>query len=69
VVAERAKQVTAEELDLAEVAAAVRSVVSQQHGLAVRDVRVIGPGELPRTSSGKIRRSTCREYYVAGTFG
>lgn len=69
VVAERAKQVTAEELDLAEVAAAVRSVVSQRHGLAIRDVLVIGPGELPRTSSGKIRRSACREHYVEGIFG
>ncbi|GAB3490961.1 fatty acyl-AMP ligase [Amycolatopsis cihanbeyliensis] len=69
VVAERARQVTAEELDPAEVAAAVSSAVSSEHGLAVRDVVLIGPGELPRTSSGKVRRAACRTRYTEGTFG
>jgi acyl-CoA synthetase (AMP-forming)/AMP-acid ligase II len=68
IIAERAKQVSAEDLDRVEVAAAVRSVVSQQHGLALRDVLMIGPGEIPRTSSGKIQRSTCRVNYLAGAF-
>ncbi|WP_158881678.1 fatty acyl-AMP ligase [Amycolatopsis anabasis] len=67
VVAERAKQVDGG-LDRAEVAAAVRSIVSRQHGLSLRDVLMIGPGELPRTSSGKIQRSACRVRYLEGAF-
>ncbi|MFD9894681.1 fatty acyl-AMP ligase [Amycolatopsis sp. NPDC059027] len=68
VVAERAKQVSAEELDHDEAAAAIRAVVSQRHGLSLRDVLIIGPGELPRTSSGKIQRSACRTRYTEQSF-
>jgi acyl-CoA synthetase (AMP-forming)/AMP-acid ligase II len=64
VVAERARRFTAEELDVAEVAEAVRGAVSRRHGLALRDVVLIGPGELPRTSSGKVQRSACRIRYT-----
>ncbi|KAA5827130.1 fatty acyl-AMP ligase [Saccharopolyspora hirsuta] len=66
VVAERARQVPPAELDRAEVAAAVREAVAAEHGLAVRDVVLIEPGELPRTSSGKVRRTTCRAAYLDG---
>ncbi|OLR93353.1 fatty acyl-AMP ligase [Actinokineospora bangkokensis] len=69
VVAERAKHVSAEELDIAEVAAAVKSAVSGEHALAVHEVIVLGPGEVPRTSSGKIQRSACRARYAEGTLG
>ncbi|WP_216207225.1 fatty acyl-AMP ligase [Amycolatopsis aidingensis] len=68
VVAERARRVSAEDLDLDEVTAAVRSAVSAEHGLAVWDVVLIEPGELPRTSSGKVRRAACRTRYTEGTF-
>ncbi|WP_158887514.1 hypothetical protein [Amycolatopsis anabasis] len=37
--------------------------------LAVRDVVLIGPGELPRTSSGKVRRASCRTRYAEDAFG
>jgi acyl-CoA synthetase (AMP-forming)/AMP-acid ligase II len=43
--------------------------VSGEHGLAVRDVVLLGQNELPRTSSGKVRRAECRARYVAGAFG
>lgn len=69
VVAERSRQAAEEGVDTAEVATAVRSAVSAAHGLAVRDVVLIGPGELPRTSSGKVRRAACRTRYTEGTFG
>ncbi|ONI76114.1 hypothetical protein ALI144C_36095 [Actinosynnema sp. ALI-1.44] len=64
VVAERARQLTAEQVDTTAVAAAVRSAVSSEHGLAVRSVVLIEPGELPRTSSGKVRRAECRARYA-----
>ena len=68
VVAERSRHAT-DDLAVAEVAAAVRAAVSGEHGLAVRDVVLLGQNELPRTSSGKVRRAECRARYVAGAFG
>jgi acyl-CoA synthetase (AMP-forming)/AMP-acid ligase II len=44
----------------------VRASVSAEHGLRLHDVVVVAPGEVPRTSSGKISRALCREYYLAG---
>lgn len=63
VLAERARDAHAE-LD-PEVAAAVRSAVSAAHGIAVHDLVLLEPGEVPRTSSGKISRSACRAFYLA----
>ncbi|WP_156753674.1 fatty acyl-AMP ligase [Actinokineospora pegani] len=67
VVAERAKQVSADELDHEAVSTAVKSAVSGAHALAVHEVMILGPGEVPRTSSGKIQRSACRTRYAEGT--
>jgi acyl-CoA synthetase (AMP-forming)/AMP-acid ligase II len=64
VLAERARD--AADPDLTEVAAAIRAAVSYRHGLALHDVRLVEPDSLPRTSSGKIARSTCRADYLAG---
>ena len=63
VLAERAKDADPA-LD-AEVTATVRSAVSTEHGLGVHDLVLLGPGEVPRTSSGKISRSACRARYLA----
>lgn len=48
----------------AEVIAAVRSAVSAAHGIAVHELVLLGPGEVPRTSSGKISRSASRTRYL-----
>ncbi|WP_018654581.1 fatty acyl-AMP ligase [Actinomadura flavalba] len=66
VVAERNRRVPVRLLDRAEVAAAVRAAVQRDHGLAVRDFLLIEPGALPRTSSGKLSRTACRDAYRAG---
>jgi fatty acid CoA ligase FadD32 len=68
VVAERSRQAEAREVDTAEVTRAVRAAVSAHHGAPLRDFLLVGPGDLPRTSSGKIARSACRERYMAGSF-
>jgi fatty acid CoA ligase FadD32 len=68
VVAERSRHAEAREVDLAEVTRAVRAAVSAHHGAPLRDFLLVGPGDLPRTSSGKIARSACRERYLAGSF-
>jgi fatty-acyl-CoA synthase len=37
--------------------------------LAIGDVTLVGTGELPKTTSGKLQRSKTREQYLAGTLG
>ncbi|MEU8636114.1 fatty acyl-AMP ligase [Amycolatopsis sp. NPDC048633] len=52
---------------VAEVVAALRAAVSAGHGLRLHDVVVLAPGEVPRTSSGKISRAHCRASYLDGS--
>lgn len=63
-VLERAKDTDA---DIAAATAALRAAVSAGHGLRLHDVVFLAPGEVPRTSSGKISRARCRESYLDGT--
>lgn len=63
VVLERAKYT---EADIAAATAALRAAVSAGHGLRLHDVVFLAPGEVPRTSSGKISRARCRVSYVDG---
>jgi acyl-CoA synthetase (AMP-forming)/AMP-acid ligase II len=42
--------------------------VTHEHGLRLIDLVVVRAGSLPRTSSGKIRRSRAREIYLANGF-
>ncbi|WP_194905548.1 non-ribosomal peptide synthetase [Catenulispora rubra] len=53
-------------LPLAEIAAAVRTAVLGEQGVAVSRVVLLGKGGLPKTSSGKVRRSECRRALAAG---
>ena len=53
-------------LDVAEVAAAVREAVVRNHGLHVASVALLRPGKIPKTSSGKVRRRTCRSLLMNG---
>ncbi len=64
IVLERAKDSSA---DVAELTAALRAAVSAGHGLGLHDVVVLRPGEVPRTSSGKISRARCRKSYLDGS--
>ncbi|GHF00424.1 fatty-acid--CoA ligase [Amycolatopsis deserti] len=64
VVLERARDA---EADFDEVAAWLRAEVSAVHGLRLRDVVFTEPGEVPRTSSGKISRVLTRQRYLDGS--
>ncbi|WP_410626637.1 fatty acyl-AMP ligase [Amycolatopsis sp. cmx-8-4] len=44
----------------------LRAAVSAEHGLRLHDIVVLSPGEVPRTSSGKISRALCRTSYLDG---
>lgn len=47
-------------LDLEEVIGDIRQAVTENHDLHIHAVLLLKPGSIPRTSSGKIRRSACR---------
>jgi long chain fatty acid CoA FadD26 len=46
----------------------VTSAISTTHRLRVADIVFVGPGSIPITTSGKIRRSTCVERYRLNEF-
>jgi len=50
--------------DLATVRNDVEARIRQTIGLAANDVVLVQPGSLPKTSSGKLQRSLCRERYL-----
>nr|WP_246076606.1 fatty acyl-AMP ligase [Amycolatopsis cihanbeyliensis] len=68
VLAERSSWVIECELDAEEVTGAIRRSVAREHGLPLHDVLLLGPDEVPRTTSGKVARAACRERYLAGGF-
>lgn len=45
----------------------IRSTIGEAHGLSVRDVVLVHPGTIPKTSSGKIQRHASRAAYLGGT--
>jgi fatty acid CoA ligase FadD32 len=53
------------EPDHAEVAKAVRRAISAAHDVKLRDFRLVSPGGVLRTSSGKIARAATRDRYTA----
>jgi fatty-acyl-CoA synthase len=46
---------------------AIRTRVSEELALTIRDVMILPPGLLPKTSSGKVQRIRTRELYLDGT--
>lgn len=52
--------------DPEQVTDAVRAAVLREHDVVAGRIVLIGPGELPKTSSGKVRRTTIRAHVVEG---
>jgi fatty acid CoA ligase FadD28 len=46
----------------------VTSAISNTHGVTVADLVLVGPGSIPITTSGKIRRSSCVDMYRQNQF-
>ena len=46
----------------------VTSEISKSHGVRVADLVLVPPGSIPITTSGKIRRSSCLEFYQQDEF-
>ena len=49
-----------------EIVEAVRTAIADRHEVQVADVRLLAPGALPKTTSGKVRRGAARGAYLAG---
>src|SRR5262249_34899368 len=54
-------------IDQATIAAAIRGRVLTEHGVRVESVVLLGAGQIPKTSSGKIQRFACRAAFRSGT--
>ena len=52
--------------DLAAAIRAIRHAVAEEYDLPVHAVVLIQSGSIPRTSSGKIRRQSCRQDFLGG---
>lgn len=66
VVAEVSRHARDEDWTHDEVKRAVRTALSQRHSVAVLDVVMVVPNDVPRTSSGKIARAATRQRYLDG---
>jgi acyl-CoA synthetase (AMP-forming)/AMP-acid ligase II len=55
-------------LDASAVCSAVREAVLEAFDVGVRDVVLVRPESVPKTTSGKIQRVLSRRLYLAGDF-
>jgi acyl-CoA synthetase (AMP-forming)/AMP-acid ligase II len=63
VVVEVARKLDAE-VDVKSVCKAVRKAVAEDHDLSVYAIKLLKPGTIPKTSSGKIQRTACRSGFL-----
>lgn len=57
------------EVDPSELLRTVRAAVAREHGITPSDMVLFPPGTLPKTSSGKVRRTASRELFLSGAPG
>ena len=57
-------QELAEEAHSPELSERLRQHVLRTHGILPKEVVLVKPRSLPRTSSGKVRRAECRSLYL-----
>ncbi|WP_322770093.1 fatty acyl-AMP ligase [Frankia sp. Cr1] len=57
-----------ENADLGGLRAMVRRAVAAHHGIHVHEVVFLRRGTIPKTTSGKLQRRTCRDRYQRGAF-
>jgi fatty acid CoA ligase FadD32 len=69
VVVERSRLADPAEWQPGRLASAIRQAVWRHHEIALHDIVLTEPGLVPRTSSGKVARSACRQIYLDNGFG
>ncbi|MFY2558179.1 amino acid adenylation domain-containing protein [Corallococcus terminator] len=67
VIVHEVERVALRKANLEEVIEAVRAAISEHHELQVHAVVLLRPGQLSKTSSGKIQRGACRARFLEGT--
>ncbi|MFD2201718.1 fatty acyl-AMP ligase [Shivajiella indica] len=50
-----------------EVKKSIKRSISENHDLPVQDIRLVLPGSIPKTTSGKIKHFVCRQNYLSNT--
>lgn len=68
VLVQEIKRVSRSEADPDDVRGSIRAAITQEHQLSVRDIVLTTPGQLAKTSSGKIMRGAARKRYQDGEF-
>ncbi len=66
VVIQEVKREHLKRLDADAVIEAIQQNISVQHEIAVHDVVLIKPMNLPKTTSGKVKRRQCKQMYLSG---
>jgi amino acid adenylation domain-containing protein len=67
VIAQEVQRSYLRNLETEEVIGAIRQAVVEEHEVQVYAVLLLKPGNIPKTSSGKIQRHACRAGFLAGT--
>jgi acyl-CoA synthetase (AMP-forming)/AMP-acid ligase II len=50
-----------------EIIGSIREAITREHEVAAREIVLIRPGSLPKTTSGKIQRHLTRQMFLAGS--
>jgi acyl-CoA synthetase (AMP-forming)/AMP-acid ligase II/acyl carrier protein len=64
VVVQEVERTWRQKLDVEMVARAIRKAVTEEHELHIYAIVILAPSSIPKTSSGKIQRSTCRSAFL-----
>jgi Fe2+ transport system protein FeoA len=64
-IAQEVQQSAIPQLNSSEVMTAIRRAIAEEHELQVHTILLLAPGTLPKTSSGKIQRASCRQEFLA----
>jgi len=54
-------------LDICEIEACIREAVINEHEIALDTIVLVGPGTIPKTTSGKIQRARTRQMWLQGS--
>lgn len=67
VVVQEVERTYLRQLNTEEVVSAINQAVALEHELAIDTIVLLKPGSIPKTSSGKIQRSVCKEKFIDGS--
>nr|VFK30698.1 MAG: Acyl transferase domain-containing protein [Candidatus Kentron sp. MB]VFK75343.1 MAG: Acyl transferase domain-containing protein [Candidatus Kentron sp. MB] len=66
VVVQEVQRTHLRKLNIDEIFEAIREAVLEQHELSIHAIVLLKPGQIPKTSSGKVQRRACRALFLSG---